>query len=96
MIVHNLNVLRTFRHPPKAHAELVIDANAVLSSAIAFERFQSIPRRDAEIIKPARTVQHGQLAHRDCFDIDEALDSCTIKQALRVRTLEGLDCHDGY
>ena len=34
VVVHNLNVLWTFRRPPKAHAELVIDANAVPSGQI--------------------------------------------------------------
>jgi hypothetical protein len=65
------------------------------SGQIASQSFQSVARGYAEVIKSARTVQHGQLAHRDSFNIHEAFDARAPEQALRVIALERRDRHAG-
>lgn len=66
----------------EADAELVVDANAVLSGAVAFQAFETIPRRDAqlaEIAHPISTVFSKQVA-------DLTLSTCTrcLRGARRV------------
>ena len=50
MIVDDLDVRGAGRRPAKADAELVVDANAVLASAISLEGFEPIPRWHAHIV----------------------------------------------
>jgi hypothetical protein len=88
VIIHDLNVLGALFCPPKAHAKFVIHANAVLSSAIAFQGFQPVSWRYAEVIKSGSAVKHCQLSHRNCFDIDEAPNPCAIEQTLRISARE--------
>ena len=42
VIVRNFDVVRSIRFPHKANASLIIDANAVLALAVAFQRLQLI------------------------------------------------------
>ena len=42
MIVDDLDTLRAFRGPTKAHAPLIVDSDAVLPGAVALERFQAV------------------------------------------------------
>jgi hypothetical protein len=42
VIVHNLDIINTIVGPPKAHAELFVDPNAMLSCTITFHGFQPI------------------------------------------------------
>ena len=42
MVINDFHVFRAFHSPNKAHAPLIVDANAVLPLAISFQRFQLI------------------------------------------------------
>ena len=44
VIVDNFHLVSIALAPDKTGAELVVDPDTVLSFAIAFERFQTIPR----------------------------------------------------
>jgi len=96
VVVNYFNIFWTFTCPPKAHAKLIIDANAVPPSQIAPQGLQSVSGGYSKVIKSAGTVEHGQFAHCHGFDIDEALDSHAFEQALGVRTFEGPDRHNQY
>src|SRR5689334_25217033 len=96
VVIHNLNILWSFGRPPEAHAELVVDANAMQPGEIALKCLQPVSRRYSEIVKSAGTVQHGQFAHRHGFDIHETPDARAIEQAFGVRGLEGPDRHGEY
>ena len=96
MVIHDLNVFGAFCCPPKAHAKLVIYANAVLSGAIAFKGFQPVSRRYAEVVESGSAIQHCQLSDCNRFDADEELDPCAIEQTLGVGTGEGFDRHGIY
>jgi hypothetical protein len=93
VVINYFNIFRHFSRPPEAHAELVIDADAVPSGQIALQGLQSVSGRSSEVIKPAGTVEHGQFTHCHGFDVDEALDSRAFEQALGVGTFEGPDRH---
>ena len=95
VIVHDLNVRGAFGCPPEAHAELVIDADAMQPGKITFECLQPVAWRDAQIIEPASTVQHGQFAHGHRFNVHKPLDSGAVEQALCICVLERFNRHDG-
>lgn len=48
MIVRDFDLLRVGSIPCETNAPLVIDANAVLTGTAAFQRLQSVARRQAE------------------------------------------------
>ena len=45
MVIHNFYFMRVFALPGEADAPLVVDADAVLSRAVAFESFQAVAGR---------------------------------------------------
>lgn len=73
MVIHNFDVLGAGSCPAKAQAILLVDANAVLASTIAQERFQAVAWRDTEVFQPSRNLQLPQLASRNSFDVYEPL-----------------------
>jgi hypothetical protein len=50
VVIRDLDVRGSRRRPYEADAVLIIDADAVLPGAIAFQRFQAIAGRNAQII----------------------------------------------
>ena len=57
VIVHDLDIFSARVRPTEAHAELIIYTDAMLSDAIAFQRFQSIAGRHPQIVQSARDLQ---------------------------------------
>jgi hypothetical protein len=51
VVIDNLNIGRAAIGPDKADAELIVDANAVLTHPFTFERLQPITRRRAQKIQ---------------------------------------------
>ena len=64
-MVGNLNVRRSCIGPNEADPELIVDADAVLSRSITYQRFEAITRRRFQIFKHGRGLQHRELASRD-------------------------------
>jgi hypothetical protein len=60
MIVNNFNMVRIVFLPAEADAPLVIDPNAPLAAAAAFERFQSGAGKSSQISQPLGIMQHTQ------------------------------------
>ena len=69
MIIYNFDVVRVAAAPPKTDAPLAIDADAVLTFPIAFERFQSIARRNEQILQTNGRVQETQLRQGDFLNV---------------------------
>jgi hypothetical protein len=65
MVIHHFNIMRGAIAPDKAKPPLIIDPDAMLPSAITFQRFKPIVRRYAKILQAYRSIQHAQLASRD-------------------------------
>ena len=58
MVIHDLDIVCVTVSRDKTDAPLIIDANAVLSFAFAFQCFKSIGRWNAGIVQAMRIVQH--------------------------------------
>jgi hypothetical protein len=76
---------------PEANPELIVDAKAVLSSAISLEEFEAIVRRDSKEGEMGCGVKLLQLSHRDFLKVDETPDAVPGKQSARVFTTERND-----
>jgi hypothetical protein len=64
MIINNFNLVRIALLPTEADTPLVIDPNAPLAAAAAFERLQSGAGKCGQIPQPLGIVQHSQLPQR--------------------------------
>ena len=93
MIVNDFDVLRAGIGPDETNTPLIIDANAVLAFVVAAKWFEPIAWRYHQILQDACSVQHGQLSHRNRFDLNEALHPLSVEKQLSVFAGEGLDCH---
>jgi len=51
MVINNLDIFWPLARPNKAHAKLIVNANAVLPGAIMFQCLQSIAGWDTKIVK---------------------------------------------
>ena len=64
VVVHDLDLRRAFRRPNKAYPELIVDADRVLSLAIARERLKAVAWRRPQIAEIARGVEVAQFPAR--------------------------------
>lgn len=62
MIIDYLHIVSVIRSPIKTNSPLVVDANAVLSEAIAGKFFQAISRRNTKVVNCFSIIQHSQLS----------------------------------
>src|ERR1019366_6297462 len=84
MIVGDLDSVRLAVNPAKANSPLVVDADAVLSVAIACKFLQSIPRRHAQIIQRFGRIENRQLTQCGALQFSgEPLDPFTPEESLR-------------
>jgi hypothetical protein len=65
MIVDDLNVFGTDGCPSEADPALLVDSHAMLTFAIAFERFEPVPRGRTQVIQCFRRIELIQLASRN-------------------------------
>jgi len=59
MIIHDPNILRTFRRPHKAHSESIVYTDAAPPRSAALQDFQPVSRWDLQIFKLRRPMKHG-------------------------------------
>ena len=69
MVVHNLYVVRVFAGPAEADAPLVVDANAVLATAPAFESFQAVAGREAHDVEQVSGIELEELTAGGALDV---------------------------
>lgn len=93
VVIDDLHVRYAFFHPDKAHAPLVVDANAVLAPAIPTQQLQSVAWRAAQKIQRLRRVQLRQLAFRYGLNIGKPPCLATGEKTLGVLTFEREDRH---
>lgn len=94
MIVHDLDVFGPRVRPMEAKAELIVNTNAVLACAVSFQGFQSIARRNSQIIELARDLQLPQFASCHSRDVRESPDMRPFGKRLCIGTSKRLD-HEG-
>jgi hypothetical protein len=93
MIVHDFHILGTVI-PTKADAPLIVDADAVLTLAVALEGFEPIARRASEVCKLLARRQYLELAPGCPLDGFESPNRLIIRQRFRVPAAKALD-HSG-
>jgi hypothetical protein len=79
--------------PPEAHAELIVDSNAVLAFPVTAERLQPVAGRDSQILQVQGGMEGGQLppgyASQICRRHSSAFPG--VPELLRVLVGKGLD-----
>jgi hypothetical protein len=70
MVVRNFNVRAIAVTPDKTNTPLIVDTNAVLSSAPAFKRFKPIPWWYQQVSQSGGIVQHPQFPARGMLHIE--------------------------
>jgi hypothetical protein len=89
VIVRNFNLLRVAVAPFKTNPPLVIDADAVLAFAPAFQGFQPVARRHGQVMQRPRAVDIFQLAPRRVLDVRrQSPRAFPAKDFSRLRTSE--------
>jgi hypothetical protein len=82
VVIHYLYVFGARFRPAKTDAPLIIDANAVLSEAVALQRFKAIARRHPQIIQAARDLKLSELSLRHGSDAYKSPDALALGQRL--------------
>jgi hypothetical protein len=90
VVVHDLNVCRSGLGPSKANAPLIVDANAVLAVAVAFQLFQAIAWRGPQELESFRCIELRQLSGGDFRDRAEPLGAPRFKESLGLLATEAL------
>ena len=92
MIIHNLHVVGVVVDPLETYPPLIIDADAVLSLAIAAQLFEPVGRRRQEIVEFHRGVQVAQPAKGSSLDVlRQPARECTLKDLFGLFVSERLD-----
>lgn len=90
MVIDDLDIERVAILPFEADAPLLIDADAVLASAVALECLELIRWGDHQIAQIRSAVEVLQLLARALLNLAvEALHECPSEYRLRVFVLEG-------
>jgi hypothetical protein len=90
-MVRDLNVGRSRIGPLKADAPFVIDADAVLPRSVASQCLQAIAWWRPQVIEFHCCLNHCEFAGGGTLDPTELLRLASLKQSLRVPTLEALN-----
>jgi hypothetical protein len=72
MIVGDLDVVSVGIFPNEANAPLIVNANAMLTLAVASQRLQAVARGSQQVPQRSRTMEIQQLSSRDSLKGPEA------------------------
>jgi hypothetical protein len=82
MVVNDFDIMRAVSFPAEADTPLIVDTNGVLAFAVAFESFQSIAGRNAQVNQFRDGVKLGELAQGSALNVRrECADFLQPKQA---------------
>ena len=93
MIVDDFYVRGPFGCPDEADSPLLVDADAVLSLPIIFQRLESISGWHLQVVKNRGPVQLCELAEGGPLDVHPPLHPLALKERLGVLALEAFDSH---
>ena len=92
MIVRDFDFVGVSVSPDEAHSPLLVDPNAVLSLAFAFEGLEPVARWDPKVSKVDGAVQHEELAVRSAPQLSrEPLGGFPPEQGRGLLTRKGSD-----
>lgn len=93
MVINNFDIFWPVGRPHKAHAKLIVDADAVLSGAIMFQRLQPVAGWHTQVVENSRPVKLLKFSSCHRLDIRKSPYTLPFKQAFGIAALEGLDGH---
>ena len=96
MVVGDLHIFRTLRRPNKANPPLIIDADTVLPSSVAFKRLKSVAWWHPHEVQRGSGIELRELAACDCLDVRKSRYAASVMKGFRVATFEGSDGHLYY
>ena len=88
VVIDNLDIEGVTPAPDEAQPKLNVDAYAVLPDTVTTQCLQSIPAREAQVVKRRRGVQVVELSEGNFFDRLEADATARGKQSGGVLALE--------
>jgi len=91
MVVDDLNFTGVSVSPCKANAPLIVDADAVFTSAIALQSFEVVTRQRGERLDIRRSIKHVQFAESRTLDSLEQAHGVATEKALCLGAAERLD-----
>lgn len=91
MVIDDFDIVGPAIYPPKADAELVIDAHAPLPGAIAGELLQPVCGRGAHVFDTLRQVELLELAQGGTFNVGETPHAPKSEQGFGAIVLEWPD-----
>lgn len=84
VIVDDFDGFRVAVDPAETDAELIVDSDAVLATAVSFERFQAVAGWDAQVVKSAGNLQLAQLPASNGLESLEPPNTASACQSLCV------------
>jgi hypothetical protein len=78
-----LDISRAIFGPAKNNTPLRINTNAVKALEFALERFKSIPRRGAQVVKDLGSIQYIELIKRKFMYLAWELSGMTARNAVK-------------
>jgi hypothetical protein len=91
MVVDDFNAIRSILLPFKANAELIIDADTVLTTPVSLQRFQHISGRVAEIVKTEGRIHAVEFSPGYAFNTTPSPVCAGLCQFRRVAVFEAPD-----
>jgi hypothetical protein len=91
MVIHNLDVLSASIRPAEAHAELIINAYAVLASPITSQGLQSVAWRNPEVFQSPRDLELPKFSSRHDSDAGKPFNPPALRDGSCGGTLERMD-----
>jgi len=89
MIICDFNIFSTSFRPSEADAPLPVYTDAILSGAIALERFQPITGRYSQIFEICGNFKLSQFPAGNCCDARKSLDADSSRKGLGIGALKG-------
>jgi hypothetical protein len=95
VVIDNFNLTRFPLVPDEADPPLPVDADAVPTAAIAFERFETVGRRRPQIIQNFGAMELQQFAEGGALDVPgQPARSLAFPDLLRLLAAETMDHRD--
>lgn len=91
MIVCDFHVVSVAPLPDEADAELIVDADAVLSLAVSLERFEAISWDCRKIAETGGYVQFPELSLRRPLERVEFRHTLSVRKSLGILVAKALD-----
>ncbi len=88
MIVHNLNIVGLPIVPPETDAPPIVDANAMLTNAIAFQGFEPVSPDGCQVVKIGRGMKPTQPFPRSSLDALKLSAAKAVVQSFGFRASE--------